>query len=211
MTNNETGGKLITAFSLAEKFHAGQYRKSTAAQENASDAKTIEVPYISHLMAVSALVLEHGGSRAQAEAALLHDILEDTDCDYELLVDSVGVEVAGIVLACTHQEFESITDKAEKSRAKKASYLSNLLAPNHNRDAILVALADKTHNAEATLADWEESGHDPRMFEKFNVGYQDQKKWYQDLLAAFRTLNVGAPALLARLDHAVTTIFGGEQ
>lgn len=165
------------------------------------------MPYISHLLAVAALVLENGGSMAQAEAALLHDVLEDTHCDYQMLVNAVGVGVADIVQACTHKEFPSITDEAEKSRAKKSSYLRNLLAPDHNRDAILVALADKTHNAEATLRDWDASGHDPQMFAKFHLGYEDQKKWYQDLLAAFKSLNVGAPQLLARFDHAVTTMF----
>ena len=54
-----------TAFQLAESWHRYQIRKGS------------KVPYISHLMAVSALVLEHGGSHEQAQAALLHDILED--------------------------------------------------------------------------------------------------------------------------------------
>lgn len=201
---------MITAFSLAEKFHTGQNRKSAADAEGGSAVRERPVPYISHLLAVAALVLENGGSMAQAEAALLHDVLEDTLCTYSMLVDAVGVEVADIVRNCTHKEFPEIADKAEKSRAKKASYLRNLLAPDHNRDAILVALADKTHNAEATLRDWQASGHDPQMFAKFHLGYEDQKKWYQDLLAAFKSLNVGAPQLLARLDHAVTTMFGGK-
>ena len=144
---------------------------------------------------------------AQADAALLHDVLEDTRCTYQMLVDAVGLGVADIVRACTHKEFPDIVDKAERSRAKKASYVHNLLAPDHNRDAILVALADKTHNAEATLRDWDASGHDPQMCTKFHPGYEDQKKWYQDLLAAFRSINVGAPQLLARFDHAVTTMF----
>lgn len=208
MTTIETGGSLITAFSLAEKFHAGQNRKSAAETNGGSGVDETPVPYISHLLAVAALVLENGGSMAQAQAALLHDVLEDTPCTYPILVDAVGVEVADIVLDCTHKEFPDIVDKAEKSRARKASYLHNLLAPDHNMDAILVALADKTHNAEATLRDWQASGHDPQMFAKFHLGYEDQKKWYQDLLAAFKSLNVGAPQLMARFDHAVTTIFG---
>ena len=211
MTNNETGGSLITAFSLAEKHHSGQYRKSSADTNGVSATTEKRVPYISHLLAVAALVLENGGSMAQAEAALLHDVLEDTALGYKDLVEAVGFEVADIVQNCTHDEFPNITDTAEKSRAKKASYLRNLMSPDHNRDAILVALADKTHNAEATLRDWDASGHDPQMFAKFHLGYEDQKQWYQDLLAAFKILDAGAPVLLSRLDYAVTTMFGGEQ
>jgi (p)ppGpp synthase/HD superfamily hydrolase len=39
--------------------------------------KGTPVPYISHLMAVAALVIEHGGDEDQAIAALLHDGPED--------------------------------------------------------------------------------------------------------------------------------------
>jgi hypothetical protein len=39
--------------------------------------KRTPVPYISHLMAVTALVIEHGGDEDQAIAALLHDGPED--------------------------------------------------------------------------------------------------------------------------------------
>jgi (p)ppGpp synthase/HD superfamily hydrolase len=45
--------------------HAGQTRKGT------------DIPYVSHLLAVSGLVLEAEGSEAQAIAALLHDAPED--------------------------------------------------------------------------------------------------------------------------------------
>ena len=63
--------KLSEAFSLAHEFHAIQLRKST------------NIPYISHLMSVSALVLEHGGDEEQAIAALLHDAIEDADTNDE--------------------------------------------------------------------------------------------------------------------------------
>ena len=53
------------AFTFAVEWHRGQPRKGSNA------------PYISHLMAVSALVLEDGGDLDQAAAALLHDAVED--------------------------------------------------------------------------------------------------------------------------------------
>ena len=39
------------------------------------------VPYISHLLSVTALVLEDGGDEDQAIAALLHDAIEDQGGD----------------------------------------------------------------------------------------------------------------------------------
>jgi (p)ppGpp synthase/HD superfamily hydrolase len=53
------------AFRYAHRLHQSQTRKGTS------------IPYISHLMTVSALVVEHGGNEDQAIAALLHDAVED--------------------------------------------------------------------------------------------------------------------------------------
>ena len=61
---------LDAAFALARACHADKKRK------------TDDTPYIAHLMGVSALVTEHGGSEAQAAAALLHDTIEDTLMTY---------------------------------------------------------------------------------------------------------------------------------
>jgi (p)ppGpp synthase/HD superfamily hydrolase len=53
------------AFRFAHQLHRDQRRKGTS------------IPYVSHLMTVSALVVEHGGDENQAIAALLHDAAED--------------------------------------------------------------------------------------------------------------------------------------
>ena len=57
----------LDAFGVAAEKHKNGVRKGTT------------IPYISHLLAVSALVIEHGGNEVQAGAALLHDVIEDTD------------------------------------------------------------------------------------------------------------------------------------
>ena len=60
------GGKMLTdrykqAMQFAATVHDGHLRKGT------------QVAYLSHLMSVSALVMENGGSEDEAIAALLHD------------------------------------------------------------------------------------------------------------------------------------------
>jgi len=186
------------AFALANHWHTGHMRKGT------------EIPYISHLMAVSALVLEYGGTLEQASAALLHDVIEDTDCTIEEIIKLVSNDVAQIVLECTHVEFAEITDKEAKTVAKKTFYLERLLSPDRLAAANLVALCDKTHNIECTVRDWQISGQDKSMFNKFNGGYEIQKNWYTSLANAFDTLDVPAD-LRTRFRTAVTTVFGGTQ
>jgi (p)ppGpp synthase/HD superfamily hydrolase len=53
------------AVACATEAHAGQVRKGT------------DIPYITHPIAVSPLVIEHGGDEDQAIAALLHEAIED--------------------------------------------------------------------------------------------------------------------------------------
>jgi (p)ppGpp synthase/HD superfamily hydrolase len=185
-------------FALANHWHTGHMRKGT------------EIPYISHLMAVSALVLEYGGTLEQASAALLHDVIEDTNCTIEEIIKLVSNDVAQIVLECTHVEFAEITDKEAKTVAKKSFYLERLLSPDRLAAANLVALCDKTHNIECTVRDWQISGQDKSMFNKFNGGYEIQKNWYTSLANAFDTLDVPAD-LRTRFRTAVTTVFGGTQ
>ena len=183
------------AFKLAYKWHTGHFRKKTT------------IPYISHLMAVSALVLEHGGTEKQAEAALLHDILEDTPCTYEMVRRKVGKKVADIVQACTHVENEG-EKSHENWKARKQIYLDHLVADDHNQQSLLIALADKTHNAEATLRDWVREDRNNDWFSKvFNAPFEYQQWWYHGLLDAFRILPV-PQSLLARFEFAVVQMFG---
>ena len=185
------------AFALANHWHTGHKRKNS------------EIPYISHLMAVSALVLENGGTPTQASAALLHDVIEDTDCTIDEVIELVGDEVAQIVLACTHEPSEDKTLEGWKKR--KQHYLDHLPAAERLTDANLVALCDKVHNIECTVRDWHAHNHDPsKMFVGFNAGWDLQLWWYTSLADAFDKLDVPAD-LRNRFRTAVTTVFGGTQ
>jgi (p)ppGpp synthase/HD superfamily hydrolase len=66
------------ALILAEELHRDQRRKGK------------DVPYISHLMAVSALVWEDGGDEEEAIAALLHDAIEDARVSREQIAERFG-------------------------------------------------------------------------------------------------------------------------
>src|SRR5262245_37448178 len=88
------------ALLFAAKLHRQQLRKGT------------QIPYLGHLLAVAALVIEDGGSEDEAIAALLHDSLEDQGSHYPggrealkgYIRDQFGPGVAAIVKACTDDE-----------------------------------------------------------------------------------------------------------
>ena len=194
--NWQPTGLIQEAFEIASHEHRDCVRKGTS------------IPYISHLLAVSALVIEHGGDEVQAAAALLHDVLEDTEVDEFMLRAYIDRPVVDIVVAC------SDTQKKRKPpwRERKEKYLKHLremiVEPEVN-PAILVALADKVHNAETTADTVLHKGKTAKEIyddPNFNAKVGEQKWWYESLVTEFHKSKV-APGLVDRLDRAVKAIF----
>jgi (p)ppGpp synthase/HD superfamily hydrolase len=127
------------ALLYAAYIHGGQTRKETG------------IPYIAHLLAVSATVLEYGGSEDIAIAALLHDAVEDQGGTPRLhdIRNRFGDRVADIVRDCS--DSTSHGEKKEDWSTRKARYLAHL--ENVDDETLLVSLADKVHNARSILRD----------------------------------------------------------
>ncbi len=171
------------AFQFAHELHRGQQRKGTS------------TPYISHLMTVAALVLEHGGTEEQAIAGLLHDGPEDCGGVATLAQIRIrfGEGVAQIVSDCT----DSWTEPKPPWLERKEVYLARL--PHKPLDSLLVSLADKTHNAEAILWDYRRDGES--FFSRFNGGAEGTRWYYGSLAKVFQ---VSLPGVLSdRLARAV--------
>lgn len=156
--------KFALALQFANEIHRNQVRKGIGA------------PYISHLMAVCALVLEYGGDENQAIAALLHDSAED--CGGQPMLAAVqlmfGDDVAKIVGACT----DTFDDPKPSWKPRKEAYLKAMATKPAS--AKLVACADKLHNLGHTLRDIEIEGVGPwrvRMSESPN-GAAEKQVWY---------------------------------
>jgi len=113
------------ALAFATERHANQKRKGS------------DVPYVAHLLAVTALVLDYGGTEAEAIAALLHDCVEDQKAKIDEIRERFGAPVADIVSGC------SDTDEDPKPpwRPRKEAFIAGLsLLPAAVR---LVVAADK--------------------------------------------------------------------
>ncbi|MDI3309273.1 MAG: HD domain-containing protein, partial [Acetobacteraceae bacterium] len=136
MSASNAWRRLSEAASFALSIHAEQKRKGT------------DLPYISHLLSVAGLVLEHGGDEEQAMAGLLHDAIEDCGAEHEAAIrDRFGERVARIVRACTDAD----TKPKPPWRVRKQAYLRHL--EQADTDVLLVSCCDKLHNARAILSD----------------------------------------------------------
>lgn len=183
----ELSSRFGTALAYAEEAHRPQRRKGSG------------VPYVAHLLAVASLVLEHGGDEDEAIAALLHDAIEDQGGDEqeERIRARFGDRVAGIVRACSAEEKDGAGWRDRKQR-----YLDHLDVVE--RSALLVSLADKVHNARSILADQRRLG--PAVWERFGAGVDDQRWYYESLLAAYRRRAAGDPELAPLVDEFARTV-----
>jgi (p)ppGpp synthase/HD superfamily hydrolase len=185
-------GRLGTAFDegmvYAAAIHRTQMRKGS------------DVPYLSHLLGVASLVVEEGGTEAQAIGALLHDAVEDQG-GLERLEDirtRFGDEVAEIVLACT----DSTEEPKPPWRARKESYLAHL--PVAPPAALPVSLADKLHNARSILIDLRSIGI--AVFDRFTGGMDGALWYFRTLVSTFRSIDGFDSRLVDELDRTVAEI-----
>ena len=177
------GIRFNQAFRLARSLHEKQLRKGT------------QIPYITHLLAVASLVLEHGGDEDEAIAALLHDAPEDQGgvATLKLIRSKFGSRVAGIVAGCS----ETFEEPKPPWRPRKAKYLKHL--PHASRSIQLVGAADKLHNARSILADYRVVGE--ALWSRFNAT-RDQTLWYYR--SVIKALKPGAPSgLVGELERTV--------
>ena len=145
----------------AAQLHRGQRRKGK------------QVPYVSHLISVSALVWEDGGSEDQAIAALLHDAIEDAGQDQGSIAERFGSTVAEIVVACTDTD-GPVAPGAEKEPwiVRKTRTITKL--PEKPQKSWLVIAADKAHNARDMVID---ASRDPGSWDRFTPKL-DGSAWY---------------------------------
>jgi (p)ppGpp synthase/HD superfamily hydrolase len=174
------------ALIYATRVHGGKLRKKT------------KVPYIGHILGVTAIALEYGANETEAIAALLHDAVEDGGGAKRLrdIERKFGKKVARIVEGCTD------SDQTPKPpwRERKDNYIAHLKrAPASTR---LVSAADKLHNARAILHRLRQEGDD--LWSRFTGGKEGALWYYCSLVSAFR--KHASDEIIDELDRVVTEI-----
>jgi (p)ppGpp synthase/HD superfamily hydrolase len=150
---HEDRAQFAEALRIALEAHGDQKRRGT------------HIPYVSHLLQVAGLVLEHGGDVEQAIAGLLHDIADDGYADLGSAIgECFGPEVKRIVRGCTNVA-ESGTRGSDASRPRRASvqwrarkqrYLDHLREADDR--VKLVTACDKLDNLRSLVADLHAEG-----------------------------------------------------
>ncbi|MDY4154549.1 RelA/SpoT family protein [Campylobacter sp.] len=131
-------GILLKAVDYCISSHDGQTRKSGE-------------PYSIHPILVTSFVAHMGGDESMLIAALLHDVVEDTECDEEQLTFDFGKDVCSLVngltkiVAIRKDELVSSSSK-EKLTASAMSFRKMLLASIEDVRVLFIKLCDRLHN-----------------------------------------------------------------
>jgi len=123
-------------FSIGQ--HQGQYRKSGE-------------EYVNHPILTAALVAYYGGDEAVIVAGLLHDVVEDTDCDIKTIDKLFTKEVGGLVEGLTKimeiRDNELIpSSSSDKIIASALTFRKMLLASISDVRVLVIKLCDRLHN-----------------------------------------------------------------
>ena len=171
------------ALVFAAQLHKDQRRKGSG------------VPYVSHLLAVAALVIEHGGDEDEAIAALLHDAIEDQGGPKarEEIRSQFGDRVTEIVDGCT--DSETIPKPPWKDR--KLAYIAHLAEASTS--VRLVSAADKLHNARSILIDYRGLGEE--IWQRFQGRKTGTLWYYRSVLDVLS--HSGKTPLVEELDRVV--------
>jgi (p)ppGpp synthase/HD superfamily hydrolase len=127
------------ALEKAREAHAGQVRNGSGG-----------MPYVEHPITVAALLDEHGYGEEALAAALLHDVVEDSETTLDELHTLFGDEVAGMVGALTDDE------SIESYRERKAEHRERVAAAPSDAHAIYGA--DKLTNVKTLRDAYEAEG-----------------------------------------------------
>ena len=180
------GPRFEEALRYASHLHVHQKRKGT------------DIPYISHLLSVAALVIEDGGDEDEAIAGLLHDAVEDQGGveTREEIRSRFGDRVAEIVDGCT----DSWETPKRPWRDRKEEHLVRL--GRASREVLRVSAADKLHNARTLLQDYRRDGD--AVWSRFRGGKEGTLWYYRSLTGMLH--RSGGGRMVQELEQVVSQL-----
>jgi (p)ppGpp synthase/HD superfamily hydrolase len=168
------------ALTFAAECHSKQLRKCTG------------IPYITHpLIVAETLAYHYPSSHDLIVAAVLHDVVEDTDTTIDEVEKRFGAEVAALVAAVTKPELAidssepSPETKVVRWKAQRQAMLDALDSDDlhANDDVLRLKAADALANLRAISRDLSTPGVGSTVWSRFKVGREESLWFYEAILA----------------------------
>ena len=151
-----------------------------AARKHTNPRKGTDIPYITHPVHVAIILARHDFDDQVLAAAILHDVLEDTETTPEELDNTFGDKVLHMVQEVSEPNFKR--PKSETWEQRKETKLEHLHSAS--REVLAISAADRLHNVSNTLHDIEVSG--PAVWERFRRGPEKILEFERSVLDILR-------------------------
>ena len=160
-------GKLLDkAITFATSVHEGQLRKGT------------NIPYILHPLEAASIVGTMTTDDEIIAAAVLHDVVEDTDTTIEQVHELFGKRVAKLVTSESEDKRENLSAQSTWKIRKQETLNHLKTAPV---DVKMITLGDKLSNIRAIHRDYNKLGE--KLWERFNQKDKNEHYWYYQSIA----------------------------
>ena len=159
--------KVTKAIEFAAMAHDGMERKKD------------KTPYILHPLEAAVIVGTMTDNRDVISAAVLHDVVEDTDITIEEIEEKFGPRVRKLVESETENKRADLPPEATWKIRKEESL--NNLASCGDTDVLMLWLGDKLANMRSFYRIWKAEGDS--MWQSFNQKDPSQQKWYYGTIA----------------------------
>ena len=171
---DETISLMDRAIVFATRAHSGTYRKGTS------------IPYIVHPIEAAAIVSTMTADPDMIAAAVLHDVVEDTDATVEEISFFFNERIARLVEAESENKRKDLPPQ-ETWMVRKMETLE-FLRTKADREAKILALADKLSNMRAIHRDQNTVGD--KLWERFNEKDKSKHGWmYRQVANALSELS----------------------
>lgn len=128
--------KIRSALNYCIIAHEGQFRKSG-------------IPYAIHPILVSCIIAYYGGDETMICAALLHDVIEDTNYEIDWINEEFGEDVGALVDSLTKIvdiKKGELLNSDDKIIASALSFRKILVASIKDARALVIKISDRLHN-----------------------------------------------------------------
>ena len=166
---------VMGAVLLIRDYHGGATRKGDG------------YPYLEHPLEVGYKLWKAKFPLEVVVSGFCHDLLEDTKCTENEILEKCGSAVLSIVKAVSNDE--ALSDKKDWEK-KKEKYIASV--EKGGESAIAVSIMDKICNLQSFFDQYEKEG--PSLWKKFNRG-KEKKLWFEKSVLTMAKKHWGHPLL----------------
>jgi (p)ppGpp synthase/HD superfamily hydrolase len=167
MANSFFSPLVERALRWAAKCHRHHHRKGS------------DLPYITHPVSAALLLIRVGIDDDEIlAAAMLHDVVEDTDCSIETLASQFPSRVVDLVAAMTERQHDD-NGRKRSWQERKSEHLRHIAAEPWEARAIV--LADKLHNLGSMAFDLDNG---EELWSRFTSSPDRTLWYYREMIAA---------------------------